>query len=172
MILSKAIKDLSYQKFDKMVDEGDVVTFSQEVKGITINNTHRIVKDVYFDTELGAYCVVTRGDNPSAPTDAPIPITALKAKMIKKTTSLADIYDFLGSSSGIAIAIVLPMVLMLISTIYQLIIKIKKPAQKEEEALVKDTTSREEELKRQAVIEYLKEQAIKEYLEQKNDING
>ena len=120
MIISKTIKNTDdHAKVDKQIDVGDVVTFRFEVKGVVINNTHRVIKDVYFDEEIGEYCVVTKGDNPSAPTDAPLPITSLKAKMVKKTTALADVYDFLGSTSGIAIVIVLPMGLLLASTIFQ-----------------------------------------------------
>ena len=166
MIISKSIKNTSdHNKVDKQVDVGDVVTFSQQVKGVVINNTHRVVKDVYFDEEIGEYCIVTKGDNPSAPTDAPLPITSLKAKMVKKTTALADIYDFLGSVSGIAIVIILPMGLLLVSTIFQLVQKIRKPAEDVQESPNPTNLSREEEIKRKAVEEFIKQKAIQEYLE-------
>ena len=173
MIISRVLKeDLDYVEIDTLINVGDVITFTQEVKGITINNTHRVVKDVYFDSELGCHCVVTKGDNPSAPEDKPLPITAIRSKMLLETDNLSSIYEFLGSTSGIAIALVLPMVLLLITTIYNFVMRLKSPA-KEDSSKPSPSSSlstREEELKRQAIEEYLKEQAIKEYLENnKND---
>ena len=168
MIISKTIKNTDdHAKVDKQIDVGDVVTFRFEVKGVVINNTHRVIKDVYFDEEIGEYCVVTKGDNPSAPTDAPLPITSLKAKMVKKTTALADVYDFLGSTSGIAIVIVLPMGLLLASTIFQLVQKIRKPAEDTSAKAPATNLSREEEIKRKAVEEFIKKQAVEEYLKEK-----
>ena len=168
MIISKGIKNTSdHDKVDKQVNVGDVVTFTQQVKGVVINNTHRVIKDVYFDEEVGEYCIVTKGDNPSAPTDAPLPITSLKAKMVKKTTALADIYEFLGSVSGIAIVIILPMGLLLVSTIFQLVQKIRKPAEEPKQEQKSPILSREEEIKRKAVEEFIKQQAVEEYLKKK-----
>ena len=169
MIISKGIKNTSdHDKVDKQVNVGDVVTFTQQVKGVVINNTHRVIKDVYFDEEVGEYCIVTKGDNPSAPTDAPLPITSLKAKMVKKTTALADIYEFLGSVSGIAIVIILPMGLLLVSTIFQLVQKIRKPAEEPKQEQKSPILSREEEIKRKAVEDFIKQQAVEEYLKKKD----
>ena len=169
MLISKSIKNTSdHDKVDKQVNVGDVVTFTQQVKGVVINNTHRVIKDVYFDEEVGEYCIVTKGDNPSAPTDAPLPITSLKAKMVKKTTALADIYEFLGSVSGIAIVIILPMGLLLVSTIFQLVQKIRKPAEEPKQEQKSPILSREEEIKRKAVEEFIKQQAVEEYLKKKD----
>lgn len=168
MLISKSIKNTSdHDKVDKQVNVGDVVTFTQQVKGVVINNTHRVIKDVYFDEEVGEYCIVTKGDNPSAPTDAPLPITSLKAKMVKKTTALADIYEFLGSVSGIAIVIILPMGLLLVSTIFQLVQKIRKPAEEPKQEQKSPILSREEEIKRKAVEDFIKQQAVEEYLKKK-----
>ena len=168
MLISKSIKNTSdHDKVDKQVNVGDVVTFTQQVKGVVINNTHRVIKDVYFDEELGEYCIVTKGDNPSAPTDAPLPITSLKAKMVKKTTALADIYEFLGSVSGIAIVIILPMGLLLVSTIFQLVQKIRKPAEEPKQEQKSPILSREEEIKRKAVEDFIKQQAVEESLKKK-----
>ena len=169
MLISKSIKNTSdHDKVDKQVNVGDVVTFTQQVKGVVINNTHRVIKDVYFDEEVGEYCIVTKGDNPSAPTDAPLPITSLKAKMVKKTTALADIYEFLGSVSGIAIVIILPMGLLLVSTIFQLVQKIRKPAEEPKQEQKSPILSREEEIKRKAVEDFIKQQAVEEYLKKKD----
>ena len=169
MIISKAIKNVDdHEKVDKQIDVGDVVTFKQEVKGVVINNTHRVIKDVYYDEEIGGYCIVTKGDNPSAPEDKPLPIENIKAKMVKKTAFLENIYTFLGSTSGIAIVIILPMGLLLVSTIYQLVQKIRKPAEAPSPAPTKTKAELEEEIKRKAVEEFIKEQAIAEYLREQN----
>lgn len=169
MIVSKAIKNVDdHEKVDKQIDVGDVITFKQEVKGVVINNTHRVIKDVYYDEEIGEYCIVTKGDNPSAPEDKPLPIENIKAKMVKKTAFLENIYTFLGSTSGIAIVIVLPMGLLLVSTIYQLVQKIRKPAEAPSPAPTKTKAELEEEIKRKAVEEFIKEQAIAEYLREQN----
>ncbi len=169
MIISKAIKNVDdHEKVDKQIDVGDVVTFKQEVKGVVINNTHRVIKDVYYDEEIGEYCIVTKGDNPSAPEDKPLPIENIKAKMVKKTAFLENIYTFLGSTSGIAIVIILPMGLLLVSTIYQLVQKIRKPAEAPSPAPIKTKAEIEEEIKRKAVEEFIKEQAIAEYLREQN----
>ena len=169
MIISKAIKNVDdHKKVDKQIDVGDVVTFKQEVKGVVINNTHRVIKDVYYDEEIGEYCIVTKGDNPSAPEDKPLPIENIKAKMVKKTAFLENIYTFLGSTSGIAIVIVLPMGLLLVSTIYQLVQRIRKPAEAPSPAPTKTKAELEEEIKRKAVEEFIKEQAIAEYLREQN----
>lgn len=166
MIISKTIKNAhDREKTDKEINVGDVITFTQVVNGVEINNTHRVTKDVYYDEEVGEYCVVTKGDNPSAPQDKPLPIRNIRAKMVKKTTFLEDIYGFLGSTSGIAIALVLPMVLLLVSTIYQLVLKVRKPA--EEPPKEKTLAEKEKEIKRKAVEEYIKKQAIEEYLREK-----
>lgn len=164
MIISKTLKNTdNHKKIDTQIDVGDVVTFTQEINGVRINNTHRVIKDVYYDQEIGEYCIVTKGDNPSAPQDQPLPITALKAKMVAETSFVAKIYSFLGSTTGIAIVIILPMGILLVSTIVQLVQKIRKPVESESIA-VEDKPSTEEELKRKAIEEYIKKQAIEEYL--------
>ncbi len=169
MIISKALKNTDdHEKIDKQVNMGDVVTFTQVIKGVRINNTHRVVKDVYYDEEMGEYCILTKGDNPSAPQDAPLPISNLKAKMVKKTTFLQNLYSFLGSTGGIAIVIILPMGLLFASTIFQLVQKIRKPAEAPSSAPQKTQSQIEEEIKRKAVEEYIKEQAIAEYLRDQN----
>ena len=167
MIVSRVIKEgLNYVEIDTLINEGDVITFSQEVKGIRINNTHRVVKDVYYDSALGCHCVVTKGDNPLAPEDTPLPITAIKSRMLFEMDNLSSIYEFLGSTTGIIIAIVLPMVLLLISTIYQLVLRLKKPEKTSSSPSSSSISKeREQELKRQAIEDYLRSQAIKEYLE-------
>ena len=169
MIISKALKNTDdHEKIDKQVNVGDVVTFTQVVKGVRINNTHRVVRDVYYDEEIGEYCILTKGDNPSAPQDAPLPISNLKAKMVKKTTFLQNLYSFLGSTGGIAIVIILPMGLLLASTIFQLVQKIRKPAETPAPAPRNTQSQIEEEIKRKAVEEYIKEQAIEKYLRDQN----
>lgn len=170
MIISKALKSTdNHEKIDKQVNVGDIVTFTQEIKGIRVNNTHRVVKDVYYDEEIGAYCIVTKGDNPSAPEDAPLPIAKLKAKMVKKTVFLENIYSFLGSTGGIAVVIILPMGLLLASTIFQLVQKIRKPAEASSSEPQKTQSQIEEEIKRKAVEEFIKEQALAEYLREQNE---
>lgn len=186
MILSKQITDLDdYKKVDSQIDVDDVVTFKQVVNGYIINNTHRVIKDVYYDSEMKCHCIQTKGDNPSAPTDKPIPITDLRAKMVMKFSSLGDIYSFLGSTGGIATMIIIPMALVLISTIYQLVMKIKHPAGKEKEVITlteeekeRIRKEKEQEIANKAVEEYIalekrkeeiKKKAIEEYLNSNKD---
>lgn len=175
MIISKVIKpDLDYVEIDTLINTGDVITFKQNVNGVIINNTHRVVRDVYYDAELKCHCVVTKGDNPTAPQDKPIPISDIRSKMVFETKSISNVYEFLGSTSGIAVVIVLPMGLLLVSTIYQLVLKLKKPTEEKDEPSTKvspDLKAREEALKRQAIEEYLKQKAIEEYLEKQEKGN-
>ena len=182
MILSNLVTDTdNYLKVDKQINEGDVITFTTTLSnGTEITNTHRVIKDVYYDSSKGAYCVVTKGDNPNATADQPTPISKIQARMIRKVAGIDSIYSFLRSTAGIAVMILIPMGLMLISIIYQLVVKIKKPATDEKPKYLSDEEKerirkeKEEEIKRQAIEEYkvleaqkqaIKEAAIKEYLE-------
>jgi signal peptidase I len=175
MILSKVLKNTDdYAAADAQINVGDVVTFIQYVDGRQINNTHRIIKDVYYDDTLACYCVCTKGDNPAATNDAPVPIARLEAKMIKKVKTLSEIYDFLGSAAGIAAMIIIPMALVLVSLIWQLVVKLKQPAGNDGKSDGEKRAAREKEIAEKAVEEYkanekrkreLAEQAVKEYIE-------
>lgn len=176
-ILSKEIKNPSEaDSADKQIDVGDVITFSIVRNGQSAVNTHRVIKDVYFDEEFDCYCVVTKGDNPSATTDAPVPIKDVQAKMVCKIPALADVYRFFSSGSGIACIMLVPMGMMLLSLIYQIILKARKPAGKndEPETDAEEREKAEKEIAENAVKEYIEtekakralaEQAVRDYIE-------
>ena len=185
MILSKVIENTDdYKSVDEQINVGDIVTFKQTINGYVINNTHRVIKDVYFDESKNCYCIQTKGDNPHSTKDAPLPISNLRAKMVTKMASLGDVYGFLGSTAGIATMIIVPMALILIISIYQLVMKIKEPAKKEKQVVLSDEEKeklrkeKEEEIAKKAVEDYIyaekrkkeiAEQAVREYIERNKD---
>ncbi|MCR4661745.1 MAG: signal peptidase I [Clostridia bacterium] len=169
MIISKSITDTNdYAKVDAQIDVGDIVTFKMILDGKVVQNTHRVVEDVYFDAEKGTYCIKTKGDKQGATIDEPVPIINLEAKMVRKASIVSKLYNFLSTTAGISTLIIIPLALVFISLIYQLVIKIKgykeTPKETEDSNDNKILTKEEKEQR----IRELTEQAIKEYLENQN----
>ena len=169
MIISKEITDKNdYKKVDEQINVGDIVTYKMLLDGKVVQNTHRVIEDVHFDLSLGTYVITTKGDKAGSIADSPIPINNLESIMIKKSTIISSLYNFLRTTAGIATLIILPLALVFISLIYQLIVKIKgykEPIKKEEEIKVLTKEEREEKIRK------LTEEAITEYLQNQNKDN-
>jgi hypothetical protein len=163
VILSKV---LSRDDYDK-IKVGDVVTYVAEYgaqKGLTI--THKVVEGPVYNEELGKTVIRTMGVKPGAPVDPPVPVENVKAVMVTKVGFISGIYDFITSTAGLILVIVLPLGSMIAIMTYRLVYLIRKKP-------VKTYTKKEvEEIRAAAVKEYIKkrnkeiaEKAVKEYIE-------
>lgn len=110
---------------DKLV-VGDVVTFHTIIQNQYVLNTHRIAE---ISDMNGARSYVTKGDN-NAISDTHVIVNGdIVGKYVGKVKGLGNVMDFLSSSMGFFIVIVLPMLIFFIYQVYHLVmvsIKIKR----------------------------------------------
>ncbi len=136
---------------------GDIITFHAPIDidgdGETGDiNTHRIE---YIENGR----IYTKGDNPAATTDQPITYDAVIGKCTAKGKlgGFGGALDFLSSSLGFLLCVVLPMLLFFLYELYSFISllvarkAVANPVSKETE----------EEIKRKAIEEYLASQATR-----------
>lgn len=177
MILSKVIKDSSDIEYVKeMIHEGDVVTYIGKVGPMDAFITHRVIKGedkddvIYFDEDSNSWMIITKGDHNSR-ADDPIPITKLKAVMVRKVNIVSAIFNFASNPAGGFVLIFIPILFILIPFVFRLILAIKAPSEEEkkkelseeEKKHLEDERKRlEEEIARKAVEEYLAEQSKEE----------
>lgn len=157
IIISKAINN--GDNVDELVNDGDVITFMSNIDGNIQPNTHRVIRDVYYDEKLGGFYLQTKGDNPYASADAPIPVSDVVAVMKGKMPTLSAMYKGITSKWGLIVFLGIPFLLILTFLIYRLVIIIKTPA-------IKHTDSKNdiEELKKE-----IARKAVEEYIKKKND---
>lgn len=112
--------------------EGDIVCFHTIINNEYALNTHRIEE---IDTSNGVRSYKTKGDN-NAISDAHIIADGdIVGKYIGKINRLGTVMDFLSSSMGFLVVIVLPMLLFFIYQVYHLVmvtINLKKAMAVEE----------------------------------------
>ena len=155
--------------------EGEIITFRAPIDidkdGKTGDlNTHR----VYKVTE-GSLSVVTKGDNNLIPdNEGDTPYTVHHSDIIGKCTEdgklrgVGSVINFLRSSLGFFLCIILPLILFFLYELYNFINVIVK--EKAAKAAAGVASADEEEIKRRAIEEYLKNEeeikrrAIEEYL--------
>lgn len=135
---------------------GAVVTYTAE-SGVMAGNsvTHRIVEGVHYDESVGDYVVLTCGDKAGATVDAPVRLSSINAVMVRKASFMSWLVRVFRNGYGFVLIFVLPLAVMLVCLVIRLISLIKKPANVAEDA-DDERDKRVEEIKKQAVEEYLR----------------
>jgi len=155
IIVSKIINDSS--KVDEMVDVGDVITFSATLSdGTAIFNTHRVVKDVYYDEALDGYYLQTKGDNPYVGVDNPIPTSAVQAVMIEKVPAVSSIFNSVTSQTGLIFFLGIPLIFIFSVLIIKLVTIIKTPVKNDEIPSQDDIEQKKALIAKNAIEEYIK----------------
>jgi len=105
---------------------GDIITFHTIIENKYALNTHRIVEI----EDLGpTRSYVTKGDNNALSDEHTIIDSDIVGKYIFKINGLGKVMDFLSSSTGFLVCIVLPMLVFFIYQVYHLVMigmKMKK----------------------------------------------
>ena len=105
---------------------GDIITFHTTIENQYVLNTHRIAE---IDEDNGYRRYTTQGDNNAVSDQHIIADGDIVGKYAGKVKNLGKVMDFLSSSVGFLVVIVLPLLLFFIYQIYHLItvsMKLKK----------------------------------------------
>ena len=132
--------------------EGDIFCFHTIINNEYALNTHRIEK---IDENENMRSYTTKGDNNAISDTHIISDGDIVGKYVGKLSKFGHVMDFLSSSMGFLIVIVLPMLLFFIYQVYHLImvsINLKK-AMAVEEAVKKAETESSEKAEAQAALE-------------------
>lgn len=107
------------KKYDPAsLKEGDIITFHTIINNEYALNTHRINSII---EENGIRSYVTKGDNNDMTDTHVISDGDIVGKYITKVAGLGKVMDFLSSSVGFLVIIVLPLLLFFIYQVYNLI---------------------------------------------------
>ena len=112
--------------------EGDIVCFHTIIENEYALNTHRIQK---IDEMAGVRSYTTKGDNNEISDQHVIADGDLVGKYVGRLPKMGKVMDFLSSSVGFLVVIVLPMLLFFIYQVYHLVmvtISLKKAMAAEE----------------------------------------
>ncbi len=115
------------------LEKGDIVTFNTIIDNQYVLNTHRIIK---IDGEGSDRRYTTQGDNNEIEDQHLIASGDIVGRYVTKVPLMGKAMEFLSSSMGFLIVIVLPMLLFLLYQIYNLImiaLEIKKTSRMEVE---------------------------------------
>ena len=132
--------------------EGDIICFHTIINNEYALNTHRI-EEIDEIENMRSY--TTKGDNNAIADTHIISDGDIVGKYVGKLSKFGHVMDFLSSSMGFLIVIVLPMLLFFIYQVYRLImvsINLKK-AMAVEEAVKKAETESSEKAEAQAALE-------------------
>ena len=132
--------------------EGDIICFHTIINNEYALNTHRIEK---IDENENMRSYTTKGDNNAISDTHIISDGDIVGKYVGKLSKFGHVMDFLSSSMGFLIVIVLPMLLFFIYQVYHLIMvsnNLKKPMAVEE-AVKKAETESSEKAEAQAALE-------------------
>ena len=132
--------------------EGDIICFHTIINNEYALNTHRIEK---IDENENMRSYTTKGDNNAISDTHIISDGDIVGKYVGKLSKFGHVMDFLSSSMGFLIVIVLPMLWFFIYQVYHLImvsINLKK-AMAVEEAVKKAETESSEKAEAQAALE-------------------
>lgn len=114
------------------LQEGDVITFHAIIDNEYALNTHRIDK---ITTDNGVRSYVTKGDNNEVSDTHVISDGDIVGKQVVVLPGIGNLMEFLSSSLGFLVIIVLPMLLFFVFQVYRLItISINYKRALEEEA--------------------------------------
>lgn len=165
VIIVDEYSDAQLSSPEGVISVGDVITFVApegfgEVEGYNV--THRVTVAPYL--EDGQWYVRTKGDAVAQEDQVAVPVSDVIGKVVGKSGFLAQLQAFFSKPYGYAILIVIPLVGVLIWQIVYAVresAKARAAAQKqaaddEAERIIGDSRAREEELKKQAVDEYIR----------------
>lgn len=145
---------------DAAYEVGDVVTFATYVDRTKILNSHRIVdmKEVN-----GITYYMTKGDNSIGQDSTELSSGDIVAKWTgKKLSGMGTVMDFLQTSKGFFLCVLLPLILFFLYVLYGFIKNlIEYNREKAAEAATETVLQFTEEQKRKAIEEYLAQQAAK-----------
>ena len=160
IVLGKIVDESDVDLFT----EGTVITYIGEYGEMAGNSvTHRIIQGVHYNAEINDLAVLTRGDKAGAAVDKPVRVKNIKAIILRKMTVASWIYGVFQSGSGFALVFIVPLAITLVVLIIRLVFTLRseRKAEEPEPAPAPDPDAqakRIEELKKQAIEEYLKEQ--------------
>ena len=126
--------------------EGDIITFHTIIENRYALNTHRIVK---IEQANGYRTYETKGDNNMISDRHIISDNDIVGKYVTRLPGFGKVINFLSTSAGFFIVIVLPMLAFFIYQVYHLIVvsaRLKKATAAEAAAEI-DTSAREAEAK-------------------------
>lgn len=103
----------------KTLEEGDIITFHTVIENQLALNTHRIVK--IEDYNNGYRSFVTRGDNNAVDDEHILAEGDIVGKHVLTIPKLGKLMNFLSSSAGFLIVIVIPMFIFFVYQLYHLI---------------------------------------------------
>lgn len=121
---------LSYEEKLEL-KEGDIISFYDNVSGHQFVNSHRIVE---VRGEANGTSFVTQGDKEGAPVDGtPRRIEEVIGKVVGHTNGIGKVFQFIRTTAGFVVCIVLPCLLLVVYCVYDLvrIIREQKKADKE-----------------------------------------
>lgn len=110
----------------KALKEGDIITFHAIINNEYALNTHRIAE---IQEQNGARCYTTKGDNNAIADTHIISDGDIVGRYQGKLPGFGKIVDFLSSSMGFLLVIVLPLLVFFVYQVYHLItvsIELKK----------------------------------------------
>jgi len=99
--------------------EGDIVTYHTIIQDQYVLNTHRIQS---IEEKYGYLSIITKGDNNPVEDENPITNLDVVGRYVTHIPLLGKVMDFLQSSIGFLICILLPMLAFFIFQIYNLIV--------------------------------------------------
>ena len=138
--------------------EGDIITFPIEIQGVPTFNTHRII-EVVKDENGNLTGYRTKGDNAETNVTADTDVVRWERIVSKytgtKMAGLGRFLDFLKSSTGFLVVIVIPLILFFVYELIRFIFAIKTVKGK---GVKQISAEDEEEIKRKAIEEFIKQQ--------------
>lgn len=121
---------LSYEEKLEL-KEGDIISFYDNVSGHQFVNSHRIIE---VRGEANGTSFVTQGDKAGAPVDStPRRVEEVIGKVVGHTNGIGKVFQFIRTTAGFVVCIVLPCLLLVAYCVYDLvrIIREQKKADKE-----------------------------------------
>lgn len=99
--------------------EGDIIAFYDNVSGHQFVNSHRIVE---IRGEANGTTFVTQGDKEGAPVDGmPRRVEEVIGKVVGHTNGIGKVFQFIRTTAGFVVCIVLPCLLLLAYCVYDLV---------------------------------------------------
>lgn len=160
MIIGQKLTDDEKQSLKPKSDdyEGDIITFPIEIQGVPTFNTHRII-EVVKDENGNLTGYRTKGDNAETNVVADTDVVRWERIVSKytgtKMAGLGRFLDFLKSSTGFLVVIVIPLILFFVYELIRFIFAIKTVKGK---GVKQISAEDEEEIKRKAIEEFIKQQ--------------
>ena len=171
MIIGQKLTDEEKKELKPKSDgyDGDIITFPIEISGVPTFNTHRIV-DVVYDEAGNVTGYRTQGDNAETNKIEDTEVVTLNKIVAKytgtKMAGLGRFLDFLKSSTGFLVIIVIPLILFFIYELVRFVFALKTVKGKGTKQI---SAEDEEEIKRKAIEEFIKQQEAEKAAKQAED---